>query len=220
MTGIERLRELGGAVSNGVMLYDVTSRDYDEREWLSDKNCGGFLGEIVADIADQIEREHAVADKKEHDAATWVRDHGGLDHVRSEWKSRVPYEKHEQRRQRLIGHVAECEAALGRRNQRIEELGHRVSDLTRENAELRRRAMPEGMEWPRFEDGETWAPGDESVAEFDELCRWNGGTGFTEPAEPYYGVYDHEDGVPYDHAVGGTTYRDADGYVFDERGFR
>lgn len=41
-----------------------------------------------------------------------------------------------------------------------------------------------------------------------------------EPAEPYYGVYDHAHRVPYDHAVGGTTYRDADGYVFDERGFR
>ena len=83
------------------------------------------------------------------------------------------------------------------------------------------RAVLERGEWQLANEyGETWAPGEESVAEFDELCRWNGGTGFTEPAEPYYGVYDHAHGVPYDHAVGGTTYRDADGYVFDERGFR
>ena len=81
MTGIERLRELGGAVSNGVRLYDVTSRDYDEREGLSDKNCGGFLGEIVTDIADHIEREADVetvrADAME--AWRWVRKRGGLE---------------------------------------------------------------------------------------------------------------------------------------------
>ena len=143
------------------------------------------------------------------EAAAWVRKHGGLDAVRSEWGSRVPYDKHEQRRQRLLGHIAECEAALGRRNARIEELGHRVGDLTAENAELRkkvmhegcdeeflrlhlsnlwnfmfdvmdrlgvdkddsdapdivfdildRRLMPEGMEWPRFEDGEQVRFGD------------------------------------------------------------
>jgi hypothetical protein len=109
-------------------------------------------GARLREIADQIEREHAVADKKEHDAATWVRAHGGLDNVKAEWGSRVPYDKHEQRRQRLLGHIAECETALGRRNQRIKELGRRVGDLTRENAELRKRTMPEGCEWPRYED--------------------------------------------------------------------
>lgn len=83
------------------------------------------------------------------------------------------------------------------------------------------RAILERGEWQLADEyGETWAPGVESVAKFDELCRWNGGPGFTKPAEPYYCAYDHEPGVPYDHAVGGTAYRDADGYVFDERGFR
>lgn len=109
-------------------------------------------GAKLLDIADQIERERNVCDREEHEAASWVREHGGLDAVRSEWSSRVPYDKHEQRRQRLLGHIAECETALGRRNQRIKELGRRVSDLTRENAELRKRTMPEGCEWPRYED--------------------------------------------------------------------
>lgn len=82
------------------------------------------------------------------------------------------------------------------------------------------RAVLERGEWQLADEyGETWAPGEESVAKFDELCRWNGGPGFDRPAEPYYGVYDHEPGVPYDHAVGGSKYRDADGYVFDERWF-
>ena len=96
-------------------------------------------------------------------AVAWVREHGGLDAVRSEWSSRVPYDKHEQRRQRLLGHIAECEAALRRRNQRIKELGHRVSDLTAENAELRKRAMPEGYEWPLYEDGAPVQIGSEFV---------------------------------------------------------
>ena len=103
-------------------------------------------GARLREIAGQIEREHdaEVADSpydailpEDREAAAWVREHGGLDAVRSEWSSRVPYEKHEQRRQRLLGHIAECEAALGRRNQRIEKLGRLVGDLTRENAKLR-----------------------------------------------------------------------------------
>lgn len=118
-------------------------------------------GARLLDIADQIERERNVCDREEHEAASWVREHGGLDAVRSEWSSRVPYDKHEQRRQRLLGHIAECEMALRRRNARIEGLGHRISELARENAELRRRAMPEGMKWPRFEDGELVRVGDE-----------------------------------------------------------
>lgn len=80
-------------------------------------------------------------------AIAWVREQGGLDHVRAEWHSRVPYDLYERRRQRLLGHIAECETALGRRWRRIEELGQRVSDLTNESAELRKRAMPQGYEW-------------------------------------------------------------------------
>ena len=176
MTGIERLRELGGAVSHGVRLYDVTSRDYDEREGLSYKNCGGFLGEIVSDIADQIERDHNVSDREDREAVAWVRDHGGLDSVKEEWHSRVPYDRHEKTRQRLLDHIAECETALGRRRRRIKELGRTVEFFQLNNSNFRhlladvaerlgftrygddyepedlldaldRRLLPEGMEW-------------------------------------------------------------------------
>lgn len=82
------------------------------------------------------------------------------------------------------------------------------------------RAILERGEWQLADEyGETWAPGAESVEKFDELCRWNGGPRFTKPAVPYCGAYDHDPDVPYDQPVGGTAYRDADGYVFDERGF-
>lgn len=102
-------------------------------------------GAKLLGIADQIEHEHAedcfrMGERAAEDAeaAAWVREHGGLDHVREEWRSRVPYDKHERARQRLLDHIAECETALGRRNVRIEELGSRVGDLTTENAELRK----------------------------------------------------------------------------------
>lgn len=101
--------------------------------------------------------------REECDAIAWVRDHGGLDHVREEWRSRIPYDRYERRRQRLLGHIAECETALGRRRETISKLGHRVSDLTNENAELRRRAMPEGYEWPRYEGGPLLRYGDSYI---------------------------------------------------------
>ena len=78
----------------------------------------------------------------------------------------APRAAYERRRQRLLGHIAECETALGRRREIISELNHRVCDLTREIAQMRPRLMTEGMEWlleawPRFEDGEPVRVGDE-----------------------------------------------------------
>ena len=120
-------------------------------------------GAKLREIADQIERERdaEVADSpydailpEDREAIAWVRDHGGMDHMRDEWRSRVPYNRHERERQRLLDHIAECETALGRRNVRIEELGKHIQSLTTENADMRKRLMPEGMEWPRYKDGE------------------------------------------------------------------
>lgn len=79
--------------------------------------------------------------------------------LRSRLKESVPRAAYERHLARLQRQIDESHAALRRRNERIEELGHRVNDLTTENAELRRRAMPEGCEWPRYEDGEPVKPG-------------------------------------------------------------
>ena len=177
MTGIERLREL--ARRSDTLAVPLVHGTY----------CAGYVAatedmrEKLSAIADQIEREQneMVADSpydailpEDREAIAWVREHGGLEAVRSEWSSRVPYDKHERRRQRLLGHIAECEEALGRRNQRIEELGKHIQSLTTENADMRKRLMPDGMEWlveawPRFEDSEPVRVGDEvSVTVHDE----------------------------------------------------
>lgn len=157
MTGTERLRELAKDTCK-IYLWGII-RAYREDKYDTVEGDGKTLNGLLCEIADQIELEDEQGCDVEtvrHDAYEaweWVRAHGGLDHVKAEWRSRVPYDKHEKRRRRLLDHIAECEAALGRRRVRIEELGHRVRDLANENAELRRRAMPEGYEWPRYEDG-------------------------------------------------------------------
>lgn len=97
----------------------------------------------------------------DREAVAWVREHGGLDYVMHEWQSRVPRDRYERRRQRLLDHIAECETALGRRNERIAEMEQRIKGLETENAELRKRAMPEGMEWPKYDTGEMVDFGDE-----------------------------------------------------------
>lgn len=142
VTGIERLRGY--------------ARRMDELHvW---PGCAKLL-EIADQIEEELEDEQCgdveTVRADAYEALEWVRERGGLDYVKAEWRSRVPYDRHEKTRQRLLDHIAECETALRRRNVRIEELGRRVGDLATENAELRKRAMPEGCEWPRYEGGES-----------------------------------------------------------------
>lgn len=180
MTGIERLREFAkGCRLTGQKAYSNAIGDIAdqiEREQACDGDTAENIRLIVGGVVDEMERHvlgHEGMDDSpvarwarelrealgrhcrdgEGDTVAWVREHGGLDYVMHEWQSRVPRDSYEMMRQRLLDHIAECETALGRRNRRIAELGHRVSDLTTENAELRRRAMPEGMEWPKYTDG-------------------------------------------------------------------
>ena len=126
----------------------------------ADATFGGR--KVTRDPAEDVSMSaYDLLSSDERNAIAWVRDHGGIDYVKREWRSRVPYDRYVRRRQSLLGHIAECETALGRRREIISKLTHRVSDLTNENAELRKRLMPEGMEWPRFEDGEPVRIGDE-----------------------------------------------------------
>ena len=161
MTGIEQLRKLG-----------------------ADAVRGGEVGRAICDIADQIERERECdADTIENlrlelgearDDAAWVREHGGLDAVKRRWEclsyyaDPVPRSCMEKLLARLQRQIDESHAALRRRRGIISELNRRATDLTRENAELRKRAMPEGMEWPRYESGEIVQIGDDVVERFGD----------------------------------------------------
>lgn len=118
----------------------------DERD-AQNPSCTG-----TAEAADVTSEEQKVT-REDVDAIAWVREHGGLDAVKRRWEclsyyaDPVPRSCMEKRLARLQRQIDECHEALRRRNQRIEELGQRVGDLTTENAELRKRLMPEGCEW-------------------------------------------------------------------------
>lgn len=164
-------REQGGRVSRMRVLSVVMEmeRHVSGVEGMEDSPVARWARELREALGDDVRDPAAdvsvsvydLLSSDERNALAWVRDHGGIDYVKAEWRSRVPRERYEAGRQRLLGHIAECETALGRRCEIISRLTHRVSDLMTENAELRKRAMPEGMEWPRYEDDEPVSIGDE-----------------------------------------------------------
>ena len=142
MTGIERLRELAGGIERNATLYCITTYTFDAKhEDMAHKPAK----QILADIADQIEREQdaMVADSPydalppdEREAVAWVRERGGLGHVKDiihDFRAVV---------ERLGIEWSESEL-------------HNVMDV------LDKRLLPEGMEWPRYEGGEPVRIGDE-----------------------------------------------------------
>ena len=153
--------------------------------------------------------ERRTVREEDHEAAKWVREHGGLDEVKRRWKFLSHYADHvprscmERRLARLQRQIDESHAALKRRNQRIAVLASEINRAHNENRmEFLRRAgnytafadevfkrlatqlrhvegctkdvmdaalealdsclMPEGCEWPRYEDGEPVQFGDET----------------------------------------------------------
>ena len=119
---------------------------------------GGDGRDPAADVSTSA---YDLLPEEDRDAIAWVRKHGGLERVKAQRLESMPRAAYERKKAGFLDHIAECEAALGRRREIISELNHRACDLTRENAELRKRAMPEGCEWPVFEDGEPVRVGDE-----------------------------------------------------------
>ena len=151
MNGIERLRKVAG-LFHGPTMSSALANDLNA-------------------IADQIEREHAeecfkMGERAAEDveAVAWVRERGGVEHVRQQWaylSGRANHADHVDRqlakRQRQID---ESHAALRRKNACIAELESTIDVRERANEQLndelnamRPRLMPEGMEWPMFEDG-------------------------------------------------------------------
>ena len=130
----------------------------------------GFVLSWARDLEEALGRRDTAADvsmsaydllpQEDREAIAWVREHGGLERVKAQRREFMPRSAYERKKAGFLDHIAECERALRRRNERIKELNRRACDLTRENAELRKRSMPEGMEWPRYESGEPVRPSD------------------------------------------------------------
>lgn len=65
------------------------------------------------------------------------------------------------------------------------------------------------------ENGNVWAPGEESLGEFMRLCGWNGGSECDgKPCSRY------PDGNPPYYDMGPRDYRDPQGYIFTPDDFR
>ena len=167
MTGVERLQGMSMAF-----------RGYT---W------GASLSEALGDIAEQIKREmqtsSEVEKKKcdpvdvsmsaydllpedEREAVAWVREHGGIAYVKDAWNVRSNLDRQ----------LEKAQAKVERQQRHIEfvqrkcrERQERIAALNKTVAEMRPRLMPEGMEWPRYEDGEPVRVGDEVLDEAEEL---------------------------------------------------
>ena len=169
MTGIERLRKL------------ASKHRIIERYLTAD---------AIDSIADQIEREL-------REAETWVREHGGLDAVKEEWKLRSNLKRTcEKLRTKVERQQRHIEFVQGKCHERQ---GH-IVDLNRMVDEMRPRIMPEDYEWPRYTSDELVEVGDDVVG-------------------PDYGERIHVDAVKF-HA-NGFTLCDKNGfdtcYESDER---
>ena len=170
MTGIERLRELTRKRSTiAVPLVDGTYQ-------------GGYvaatedISEQLRDIIDQIEREHA----EDAEAVAWVRDHGGLEEVRRHWTLGVEASTACGMEVTDDASLTSCLHVLGCLTEYDVPLAHAVvaerwpggrpdeCGNDRVMGELRRRLVPDGMEWlveawPRFEGGEPVRLGEEAI---------------------------------------------------------
>ena len=112
----------------------------------------------------------------ERDAIAWVREHGGIAYVKDAWNVRRnldrQLEKAQAKVERQQRHIESIQSKLSERREHIENIandvrnqclafGVDVSECDDEfdmlhdlNEALSKRLMPEGMEWPRFQDGE------------------------------------------------------------------
>ena len=153
MTGIEKLRALAYKKN---FLEPAEAREIDA-------------------IADQIVREtqpkrdpaadvsmsaYDLLPQEDRDAIAWVREHGGLDQVKMDYDMYEGFSS-------LVDRVA---ARLG---VSVEGLDAQDADPIVTSA-LDRRLMPEGMEWPRFEDGEPVRIGDTAPFGSDDAMEVTG----------------------------------------------
>ena len=101
------------------------------------------------------------------DAIAWVREHGGLGAVKDEWNNRrtvkQQLENAQSKVERQQRHIESIQSKLAERRDRIADLECEWDELRTQVDAMRPRLMPEGMEWPRFEDGEPVHVGDVAV---------------------------------------------------------
>ena len=87
------------------------------------------LGEARDPAADVSMSAYDLLPQKDREAIAWVREHGGLERVKAQRRESIPRAAYERKRAGFLRHIAECERALRRRNERIAELERKLDEL-------------------------------------------------------------------------------------------
>ena len=92
---------------------------------------------VTRDPADDVSMSaYDLLPQEDRDAIAWVREHGGLEKISQQRRESVPRAAYERKKAGFLGHIAECETALRRRNERIAELEHERGELRESIREL------------------------------------------------------------------------------------
>ena len=157
-------REQGGRVSRMRVLAVVTEmeRHVLGHEGMEDSPVALWARELREALggdgrdpaADVSMSAYELLPQEDREAIAWVRERGGLERVKAQRREFMPRAAYERKKAGFLDHIAECERALGRRRDAIARLANENDALRLERAQMRPRLMPEGMEWPRYDDGE------------------------------------------------------------------
>ena len=108
------------AVSDGI----ASSADMLGWQTYLEKKADCVTEEALGEDIDAIRRgAFSLLSKEDREAVEWVRSKGGLGAVKKRWGDSVPLDVYRRKKDKLLGHIDECEAALRKRKQRIEDLG-------------------------------------------------------------------------------------------------
>ena len=161
---------------------------------------GKPLWRVLLDIAGQIEREQA-------EAVAWVREHGGLEPIKSSLSALE-----------LLAEGIEIDTGLAFYDESPKE---RCVALRNE---VKSRLMPEGMEWPRTDDGKPVKIGDELIDD-EDVHGWRlvDSIIFTNDGDGYLVVLENVRGATDSYSPGERVKRpapkvlDADGVEIREK---
>lgn len=140
-------------------------------EGMEDSPVARWARELRASLGGREEEVTDVATirKDAYDAYEWVEAHGGLDAVKRRWEclsyyaDPVPRACMERRLASRQRQIDESHAALRRRNEMLKRYEEANEELLERAAAMKRRLMPEGMEWPRYESGKPVMLGDSVI---------------------------------------------------------
>ena len=116
-------KSIDWAVSDGI----VSSADMLGWQTYLEKKADCVTEEALGEDIDVIRRgAFSLLSKEDREAVEWVRSKGGLGAVKKRWGDSVPLDVYRRKKDNLLGHIDECETALRKRKQRIEDLGRLI----------------------------------------------------------------------------------------------